>query len=49
MLGKFLKSKQLLRGGVYWPFKFDPADRFSREDKKNIEPITFMTFGSGPR
>jgi len=34
----------------YWPepLKFDP-DRFSSENKKNIEPITFMTFGSGPR
>ena len=34
----------------YWPEprKFDP-ERFSSENKKNIEPITFMTFGSGPR
>jgi len=34
----------------YWPnpLKFDP-ERFSSENKGNIDPITFQTFGSGPR
>jgi len=34
----------------YWqnPTKFDP-ERFSSENKSNIDSITFQTFGSGPR
>ena len=34
----------------YWPdpLVFDP-ERFSSENKSNIDSITFQTFGSGPR
>ena len=34
----------------YWPdpLVFDP-DRFSSENKSNIDSITFQTFGFGPR
>lgn len=30
------------------PTKFDP-ERFSDENKKNIDPYTFLSFGVGPR
>ena len=47
--------KPLVQAGLhydpkYWknPDVFDP-ERFSSENKSSIDPITFQTFGSGPR
>ena len=35
---------------AYWPEpnKFDP-ERFSSDNKGSIDPVTFQTFGGGPR
>lgn len=30
------------------PYKFDP-ERFSDENKNNIQPFTYLPFGTGPR